>query len=125
MNDSTILMRQVHPSFFPNNVVSSQAFLPFPKDVGKLSVYDGDQISAEKAYEHYKNVLKFESIGVWGVSCAEVEAINLSSTPDPLENFPYHALIDFNTSDSKKWRKLAKQLKRYAVERGRLYPLDT
>jgi len=42
MNDQTLLLRQVHPNFLPDGELSSQAFYPFPKDNGRLSVYDGD-----------------------------------------------------------------------------------
>jgi hypothetical protein len=46
MKPETVLLRQVHPDFIPDGQLTSQAFMPFPKDDGQLSVYDGDQISA-------------------------------------------------------------------------------
>ena len=42
MTDETLLLRQVHPSFLQDGVVSSQVFRPTPKDECKLSAYDGD-----------------------------------------------------------------------------------
>lgn len=121
MNDQTLLLRQVHPSFFPDGEVSSQAFFPFPKDDGKLSVYDGDQITAEASYQHYTGNLGLESVGVWAVTGGEVVWVGLTHRPDPVEGNPAHAVVDFGTLSEKECRKLAKRLKKFAAERGSLY----
>ena len=47
MNNSTNLFRQISPTFIKDGQVTSQAFTPTRKDEKKLSVYDGDQFSAE------------------------------------------------------------------------------
>jgi hypothetical protein len=122
MNDQTVLLRQVHPGFIPDGQLTSQAFMPFPKDEGKPSVYDGDQISPADSHAHYTQKLGFKSDSVWGVSCAEVTEIGLASYPDPKEDFPSHALIDFTVKPQTEFRKLAKKLKAKALARGRLYP---
>jgi len=83
----TTLFRQVHPDFIPDGQLTSQAFMPFPKDAGKLSVYDGDQISAAESCKHYTEVLRNASDSVWGVTCAEVAETGLISAPAPLEIF--------------------------------------
>lgn len=49
VNEATHLHRQVHPSWVQDGRATSQAFKPTPKDNGRLSVYDGDQMVAEKA----------------------------------------------------------------------------
>jgi len=121
MNDETLLLRQVHPAFIESGQLTSQAFVPFPKDKGKLSVYDGDQISASEAHKHYTEVLGNASDSVLGVTCAEVEQAGLTSASDPLEDFPAHALIDFTAHPEKSFRKLAKKLKASAIARGCLY----
>ena len=121
MKPETILLRQVHPDFIPDGQLTSQAFMPFPKDQGKPSVYDGDQISASESHKHYTEVLGCKSHSVWGVSCAEVSAIGLTSVPDPKEDFPSHALIDFTANPENTFRKLAKKLKAVAAARGCLY----
>ena len=121
MTPQTLLYRQVHPNFCPNKELSSQAFFPFPKDDGKLSVYDGDLISAENAYKHYSAVVGHLSCGVWGVLESEVLAVGLTAKADPLVNFASHALIDFDALDDKACRKLAKLLKAHAVSRGCLH----
>lgn len=118
MNDGTLLLRQVHPNFMKNGALTSQAFFPFPKDRGALSVYDGDQIDAHAAHEHYTKTLRRQSHGVWGVTCREVAHIGLTSAPDPLEDFPCHALIHFGAATNKECRKLAKRLKDFAEIRG-------
>ena len=121
MNSETILLRQVHPDFIPEGQLTSQAFMPFPKDEGKPSVYDGDQISAADSYKHYTQVLANKAHSVWGVTCAEVSEIGLTSAPDPKEKFPSHAVIDFTAHPEKSFRKLAKKLKAVAIVRGSLY----
>lgn len=121
MNDGTRLLRQVHPNFMKNGLLTSQAFFPFPKDKGALSVYDSDQIDAQAAYEHYTKTLQRQSHGVWGVSCGEVAQTGLTSAPDPLQDFPCHALIHFGAATSKECRKLAKRLKDFAEMRGCLF----
>ena len=121
MNDQSLLFRQVHPAFFPDGAVSSQAFFPFPKDNGKLSVYDGDQTSAEASYNHYTVNLRLESIGGWAVSCEEVVSAGLTYQPHPVVGNPAHAEVDFGNRAEKECRKLAKRLKKLAVDRGSLY----
>ncbi|MEY2149900.1 hypothetical protein AB7849_03165 [Rhodanobacter sp. 115] len=121
MNPESVLLRQVHPDFIPDGKLTSQAFYPFPKDDGKLSAYDGDQISAAAAFEHYTTKIGFESRGVWGVDCKEVNEVGLECQPDPLPESPAHALIDFGKSTEKECRKLAKRLKAFALARGCLH----
>lgn len=121
MNPDSILFRQVHPSFIPNGELSSQAFMPFPKDNGKLSLYDGDQISATDSYRHYTTILCNESHSVWGVTVPEVNNLQLTAISDPQEDFPSHSLIDFTQRPSKEYRKLAKLLRNHALHRGCIY----
>ncbi|GMU43727.1 MAG: hypothetical protein IT479_01085 [Xanthomonadales bacterium] len=121
MNDDTLLLRQVHPQFLKDDQLTSQAFFPFPKDNGRLSVYDGDQISAEASYRHYTEALGFQSQGVWAVSGAESAGVGLAHVPDPLTESPAHAVIDFGQRPEKECRKLAKRLRDHAVQRGCLH----
>lgn len=118
MNDETLLLRQVHPQFLKDDQLTSQAFFPFPKDNGRLSVYDGDRISAVASFRHYTEDLGFQSQGVWAVSGAESAEVGLTYTPDPLTDSPAHAVIDFGQRPEKECRKLAKRLRDFAVQRG-------
>lgn len=122
MNQTTLLLRQAHPRFMTGLEVTSQAFMPFPKDDGKLSVYDGDQISPEAAHAHYTQVLGNQSHSVWAVSKAEADSEGVPGEPDPLPDFPAHASIDFSSKSAKDCRKIAKILKTKALDRGCLYP---
>jgi hypothetical protein len=120
MNDATLLLRQIHPGFVQEGRVSSQAFRPTPKDEQRLSVYDGDQIGPQPAYEHYTTTLGFQSVGVMGVSVAECGTLELSVYPDPLP-FQEHAVIDFSAFGKNAVEKKAKLLRARAEARGWLY----
>ncbi len=121
MTPDTILLRQIHPNFYVDGKLSSQAFTPFPKDDGNLSVYNGAVITAEGAYEHYTKVLALTSRCVYGVTVSEVTSIELTAAPDPLPNFDSHAIIAFGSLSDRESRKLAKRLKAFADSRGVLH----
>lgn len=120
MNDATLLLRQVHPSFMQGNRPSSQVFRPSPKDECKLSVYDGEQISPADAFLHYTEELKFSSCGVLAVSVSECASIDLPASLDP-EPFPEHAVIDFSACSKSSAEKKAKKLRALAEKRDWLY----
>jgi hypothetical protein len=121
MSPHTLLHRQAHPNFMDGTLITSQVFMPFPKDDGKLSVDDGGLASAEASYRHYTNVLKFESTGVWSVTKQEANDCGVAAGPDPLPGNPAHAMIDFASATEKACRKIAKRLKAFAVARGCQY----
>lgn len=118
MNSSTLLHRQAHPKFMDGSLITSQVFIPFPKDEGMLSVYDGDQISAAEAHAHYTQVLGNESHSVWSVTKAEADGEAVPASADPLPEFPSHSKIDFTGKTDKECRKIAKKLKAWAMARG-------
>ena len=121
MNAATILLRQAHPNFMDGALITSQVFMPNSNDEGKLSAYDGDQITAADSHAHYTGVLQKQSHSVWGVTCAEAEAETVPGSPDPLPEFPSHSTIDFTGKPEKVCRKVAKRLKALATARGCLY----
>ncbi|HEX4123968.1 MAG TPA: hypothetical protein VHY37_04515 [Tepidisphaeraceae bacterium] len=100
--------------------MTSQAFKPTPKDEGLLSVYDGDQTNAERAWHHFTTVLKFQSIGSLAVTVGECGQNELPVRPRP-EEFPEHAVIDFTGLGSNQVEKKAKKLKAVAEARGWQY----
>ena len=120
MNDDTLLLRQVHPCFVQEGRVSSQVFRPTPKDAQRLSVYDGDRITAQAAYQHYTTTLCFQSAGVLGVTLAECNLLHLPVSPDP-EEFPEHMVIDFSAFNKSATEKKAKHLRAKAEARNWLY----
>ncbi|MXZ22127.1 MAG: hypothetical protein F4Y84_16245 [Caldilineaceae bacterium SB0665_bin_25] len=124
VNRDALLFRQIHPSFFVGGRVSSQAFKPFPKDDNRLSVYDGDQITAEDAWRHYVYALKNASAGAMAVTVAECHDQDLRPEHDP-DPFPEHAVIDFSGLSKRDIRSAAKKLAECANKRGWQYgPID-
>jgi len=122
MTDATLMLRQIHPSFIKQGQITSQAFRPTIKDDKKLSVYDNDMITAEKAYEHYTKKLLKSSAGVMAVSVKECNELSLPVVSDSA-SFPEHAFIDFSDYSYPQSEKLAKKLRQKAVERYWLYVL--
>lgn len=120
MTEETLLLRQIHPSFVQQGRVTSQAFRPTPKDENRLSVYDGDLIEPEPAWQHYTVVLAFSSMGVMAVSRAECAILDLPVEPDPAP-FPEHAVIDFTGLHKNEIEKRAKKLRTNAEARGWLF----
>lgn len=120
MNEDTLLYRQVHPRFIQQNRVTSQAFQPSSKDAWLLSVYDGDQIEAEEAWQHYTNALLLQSAGAVAVMVAECNKLQL---PVVLDGIPYpeHAYIDFSGHGRRARANKAKQLRVLANDRGWQY----
>ena len=117
MNSDTLLYRMISPSFIQDRFAISPAFKPTRKDNGRLSVYDGDQISPQAAYEHYAS-LGYKAVGVLAVSVAECESLDLAVTPDPLPGFPEHTTIDFTTLSRKGTELAARTLRERATARG-------
>jgi hypothetical protein len=120
MTGITLLFRQVHPSFVQAGRVTSQAFRPTPKDRSLLSVYDGDQISAEKSWTHFTNQNNCTSAGVLAVTVDECAAEALPARSDP-EPFPEHVIIDFTGFSENQIEKKSKKLKAKAEARGWQY----
>ncbi|WP_145459557.1 hypothetical protein [Gimesia panareensis] len=110
MKDDTLLHRQVHPSWVQDGRITSQVFRPTPKDEKRLSVYDGDQISAENAWKHFTEELKHRSIGVMAVTLNECSQQELLVTPDK-EPFPEHVVINFSNFSDSQIVKKSKRLK--------------
>ena len=120
MNDLTLLYRQVHPSWVSGGEITSQAFRPTTKDNNLLSVYDGDQITAGAAWQHYTRDLGFASSGVVAVSAADCRDVQLPVKPDPAP-FPEHAVIDFTGLSRSAIERKADYLKSAAIGRGWLF----
>lgn len=124
MNGDTLLHRQVNPSWMQQGRITSQVFKPTPKDNRRLSVYDGDQMTALQAWSHYTTELGFASVGVVAVTVAECEALGLTAEPDP-EPFPAHAVIRFDACTPSQIEKKAKRLKAVGEARGWLHRTES
>ena len=123
MRPETLLFRQVNPHWIREGRVTSQAFRPTAKDEGRLSVYDGDQLTAEQAYVHYTSRLSLASAGVLAVNVEECgqQGLPVTSDPDP---FPEHVLIDFSNCSNTETRTKAQHLRRAALHRGWQFQVD-
>ena len=124
MTPDTLLFRQVNPSWVQAGRVTSQVFKPTTKDKKRLSVYNGDLVSAEASWLHYTNELRFSSVGVLAVTVAECERQALTAEPDPAP-FPAHAVIKFDNCSTSEIVKKAKYLKQFAEERGWQYQSES
>lgn len=120
MTDATLLYRQINPSWIQNGRVGSLAFRPMPKDENLLSVYDGDMISAENAWQHFTETLEFKSSGVLGATVADCQCLDLKVRPDPTP-FPEHAVIDFTGLTNSAAQKKSQLLRNKSESRGWQY----
>jgi hypothetical protein len=128
-SDEGTLYRQIHPDLFKNGSPTSVNFRPGADDAGKLSIDRSSVWSARQAYEHFVECRQKASAGTWGFTVDEVASSELFAFPDPLpaerlvpEN-PAHAFVDFRgLVERKEIEAVARELKRAALDRGRLHP---
>lgn len=125
MKHNSLLHRQIHPNWIAERQISSQAFLPTTQHRGCLSVYDGEGITAGDAYKHYTSH-GYASVGVLSVTVDECRQLDLFVRNDPLEFSEHHAVIDFEPiTGSRARRRVAKQLRDFAADRGWQFAGDT
>lgn len=120
MTPATLLLRQIHPSFVQQGRVTSQAFCPFPKDDGLLSVDNGDDIRPDSAWQRFVANPACASVGVQAVAHAECAGEGLPVIEDGAPH-PEHCSIDFQNLDPKSVGKKAKALRSFAADRGWLF----
>jgi len=119
LDKSTLLWRQIHPSWVQGNRATSQSFRPTPKDRGMLSVYDSNSIDAEGSWRAYTS--KFQSYGVLAVTYGECEACGVAVVADPIPGAEAHALLDFRPFSVREARIIAANLASAANSRGWQY----
>lgn len=117
MNDSTLLLRQIHPSFIRAGRVTSQAFRPTPKDRDRLSTDDGDRITPAAAWKRYTTVQCLQSAGVMAVTFEECRQLDLRVEADG-EPYPEHVSIGFAGFGNRAREAHAKRLRSHATGRG-------
>lgn len=118
MTESTPLYRQVHSSWIQGDRVTSQVFRPTPKDRKQLSVYDGNQVTAEQSWRHFTEELNRSSAGTLCVKAADCTSLGLQVISDP-EPFPAHVLIDYSGLESKRSvENIAKRLRDISLTYG-------
>ena len=118
MNNQTLLYRAISSVMWvQEGRVSSQAFRPRTIDNKRLSVYDGDQITAQEACTHYTRDDDNPPLGVLAVTVSECTAQDLRVVADP-QTFPEHALIDFSKFGASQIKRKSALLRDAAEVRG-------
>lgn len=135
-----ILRRQVVETWTKDGVPMSVAFVPTPKDERKLST-DRQRASAQKSFERYEEAMGTAPNATWGISIGEVLDANQALAQDLREagqlivvddagvddNHEDHASVCFpaiplsKNQERKSYERLGKDLKRVAIERGKLF----
>lgn len=129
--DEAIFFRQINPNHLSDGGPTSQAFIPFPKDKGGLSVDDGQLITAGQSWERATGLCGLNSCGTWGVTKHDVDtASSLEITADPQYCNDAHCLVIFPNFEQdelsknalkREWKKRAQHLAIRATTRGPLY----
>ena len=83
----------------------------------RLSVYNGDLISAQESWLHFTKEVHCDSIGVLAVTVGECATQDLKAYPDT-KDFLEHAVIDFRDLTWGQMERKAKKLYNYALRRG-------
>lgn len=122
MSGETLLHRIIKSDWWlQHGAVSSQAFRPGVSDHGQLSVFDGEQITAEESWRRYtKDPGRQLPVGVLSVTANECSNLKLPVLPDP-DTFPEHMLIDFRGFGRNQVRKKASRLRDCAMARNWQY----
>jgi hypothetical protein len=123
MNPETPLLRQINPAFVQDGRVTSQAFRPTPKDEYHLSVYDGNQISAQAAWQHFVLNPDCRSVGVMAVTVDECQQQELPVEADGI-GYKEHCTIDFSAFTEKEIKRKSKALTAQATARGWLFQAE-
>lgn len=132
--DDAIFFRQINPNYYSESGPNSQAFVPFPKDKGGLSVDDGQLTTAEHSWERAASMCGLNSCGTWGVTKHDIStASSLEISVDPQLCNDAHCLISFpdfekdgltKSAIKREWKKRAQHLAIKAAARGPLYRPD-
>jgi hypothetical protein len=129
-DESELLFRQIHPDLMQNGEPSSSGFRPKDSDQNMLSVDRSTVTTASGSHALYTGN-GYKSAATYGLSVGEFNLHDISCRPDPLTAVngrsanPAHALADFSKHGTSKQKTLAKKIKKLAVARGVLHPVDT
>ena len=113
-DDSILLFRIINPSWIYEGELTSLAFAP---SVGRpLSVFDGSMISAEDAMNRFIND-GHQAYGVVGITVGEAKSAGLNIIEDR-EPYEEHVSLVFPECSNKETKKISRQLRTMAMERG-------
>jgi hypothetical protein len=122
-----VQFRQVHPSWVDEGHPTRQAFSPSTKDNGCLSLDRSIGITARQSYENF-TALGLKSEAVYGIASGEFGA-----EPNPIECYAspieeddhtnlHHSHADFNELNKGQRKTKITELRRVALNRGKLHP---
>lgn len=141
-NRAEVLRRQIVGSWTSDGEPMSVAFRPTPKDERLLST-DQERISLADSYQGYETRTKVRPHSTWGISvgcvldandclpepvrdAGKLEIIDDGGTDGLHEGHASIAFSDYDGASSTATRKhderIARELKKEALSRGRLYP---
>lgn len=127
MHEDTLLHRQVHPTFLDKEGrPTRQVFLLFPKDMGKLSLYNGDKWPPEDAYLNHTEA-GYKSIGSFSVTPKEIaqvkDELGLDLLQEIEDNDPFdgHVSVDQLHLSEKVQKDVRTLLLAHAVQRDWTY----
>ncbi|WP_369024082.1 hypothetical protein [Nocardia cyriacigeorgica] len=123
-----LIWRNVNPNWVDGGKLSSQAFRPTPKDVGKLSGAREGKVTADKHFHEFTNEFALASSGVWAVTVDEARRVEVrcvydaesESKPEPCPTG--HTYLDYRVHGNSKIRRIGSALRDFAEERGRQHP---
>lgn len=120
-DENETLLRQVHPTLYPNGCPSKTAFVPSERDKGLLSTLR-EAVGPEAAYRRWTEEGRI-SVGTFGISVAELQSENLTAIDDAEATAqPDHASVDFTSVPTKGQRsQIGRRLRDAAVARGCLF----
>jgi hypothetical protein len=130
-DSNEILLRQVRPQHWDGDILARDAFILNKNDDHCLSVDRRSLTTAQASFELHTGPkpagFQRNSVGVWGVSLAEVTAVGLDAWADPTTKTSdapannAHAVIEMGTDKAK--RNIAiEDLVDFATKRGCLFP---
>lgn len=116
---------QQHKTHPKENRPNSDSFHLNRGEIG-ISVYDGTNLSAQQAYQHWTQVLQLPATGVVTVTTKDCQALSIAIRPDPKPNFPQHTLLIPPEAESHSQRNsLLRRLHRKAKKTWSYQPLQT
>jgi hypothetical protein len=132
-NQGEVLYRHIHPDFLDGDVPSSDRFRPSKKDKNMLSVDRSSIHDAATSHQIYTSTGR-KSAAIFGVSVGEFNGKSIECIEDPVaakdatdtepavpEN-KAHALADYAPHSEKDQKNIAKELKRLAMQRKKIFP---
>jgi len=129
IDQSEVLFRQIHPTFYEKGEPSSQPFKPTEKDDNRLSVDRSALTTAADSCDLYR-ANGHASVAVYGLTVGEFTTEKINCHSDPLKASdtqlanPAHAFANYADFGSSSQKNIAKRLKRMAIARGCLHPLS-